>query len=1087
MRDSLTLLLLGTPEMAIGGEPVGIRSAKSRALLCYLAATPGPRSRAELAGLLWGERPDANARGSLRLALTELRREVGRWLDITRDHVCLRENDGCFVDHRRLVQAQAVAEALRLWRGEFLDGVSFCDAPAFSGWLESERVRVRTLLRDLLVRSAPAGSAEVLRLARVVAALDPYDEEAHRLLITSLARAGNRAGALACYEQLRRRLATELGVEPAPETLAVRQELVPRPRQPRRAAPPVPGTELIGRDADVRRLRRLLARERLVTLLGPGGVGKTRLAIAAASDAAPVTGSETAFVSFAGVREEAAVTLLARRLGVDLSPPRPALELLLSALARRSFLLVLDNLEHLPSFDAVIGEVLRVAPRVRVLATSRRRLDVPGQVAVPVAGLAPPAAETLFAERAPAARPAFDPDREAPLVAAICATTGGLPLAIELAAGLLRAVPIAELAQRLGVDTGLLAAAGPAARPRHACMRTVFETSWRLLDAAGQRALAALSTFRDGCTLDAALEVAGTTSQVLVHLVDHSMITLTPSGRYALHPLIQQFAASHLEEDPETCGTVRRRHAAHFARLLDQHAAALQDASDTEVTRVLGPELDNIQLAWAASGEPRFLDHYWTLCLRLRLYEESGAIVLRHLARTREAPHLRARRLWMAAVSAHQLAREAEATRLAREALETLGEPLPASPTGLAAAALAAAVRQAAHRLLPWERTDAAGPEAAQALTLLARLAYFQQDLPTMLATSLRQLNAAERATDPALRAEAYANFTTIVRIAGRGRLAARYGVLADRALAGIRHPTDAANRARLARGLDQLHAGAFVAARRSFAEGRARTLDPRIAEHCAGMLAETALWRGDFAEAAELFATTEDLAVKRVGGDDIGRHWCLTGRAEALLRMDGVAAERIGEVLAGARASADRRRAHERELGLRDGPVRQAVQEMRLLTVAARLALRAPAAEGRAPTADGPPRPAVAQPQSPRAVARAALAEALRLAEGLPAAQPGMFECWAGLAEVLWELAPWPDRAAVHRLHAHLAGYLSRTPGAAARIGWARALVLAAAGRERAARKAAIEAGAAAERLAVPYDRHRATELIRRLAPTRR
>ncbi|TDC98864.1 hypothetical protein E1292_33745 [Nonomuraea deserti] len=277
-------------------------------------------------------------------------------------------------------------------------------------------------------------------------------------------------------------------------------------------------------------------------------------------------------------------------------------------------------------------------------------------------------------------------------------------------------------------------------------------------------------------------------------------------------------------------------------------------------------------------------------------------------------------------------------------------------------------------------------------------------------------------------------------------------------------------------------------------------------------MLAEAALWRGDFAEAAELFAMTEELAVKRVGGDDIGRHWCLTGQAEALLRMDGVAAERIGEVLAGARASADRHRTHERELGLRDGPVRQAVQEMRLLTVSARLALRHPA-EGRpqgARTAEGPPHsprsgdaqpqslPAVdgpspstrsgeAQPQSPEAVAGGALVEALRLAEGLPAAQPGMFECWAGLAEVLWELAPWPDRTAVRRLHTHLAGYLSRTPGAAARIGWARALVLAAAGRERAARKAAIEARSAAERLAVPYDCRRAMELARRLAPTRR
>ncbi|TDE26912.1 hypothetical protein E1295_43570 [Nonomuraea mesophila] len=1062
MGTSLTLLLLGRPELAIGGEPVAIRSAKSRALLCYLAATPGPCPRTELAGLLWGERPDANARGSLRLALTELRREVGRWLDISRDHVRFRESDGCFVDHSRLVRAQAVAEALRLWRGEFLDGVAFCDAPAFSCWLESERARVRSLLRDLLVRCAPAEPDDVVRLARVVTELDPYDEEAHRLLMTSLARAGNRAGALACYEELRRRLATELGVEPAPATQAVRRELAPPPSYARRAALPVPGTELIGRDADVRRLRRLLARERLVTLLGPGGVGKTRLAIAAAGAQA-----EAGFVSFAGVRAEAAVTMLARRLAVDLSPPRPALELLLSALAGRSGLLVLDNLEHLPAFDAVIGEILRVAPGVRILATSRRRLDVPGQAAVLVEGLPGPAAETLFAARALRARPAFDPVREAALVAAICATTGGLPLAIELAAGLLRAVPIEDLAQRLGLDPGLLSAAGPAARPRHNCMRTVFETSWHLLDAEGRQALAALSTFRNGCTLGSALEVARTTSQVLVQLVDHSMLSLAPSGRYVLHPLIQQFAASHLEEDPETCTAVRRRHAAHFARLLDEHATALQDASDTEVTRVLGPELDNIRLAWAASDQPRFLDHYWTLCLRLRLYEESGAVVLRHLARTRETPPLRARRLWMAAVSEHQLAREAEATRLAREALDTVGEPLPSSPAGLAAAALTAAARQAVHRLLPRVRADAAGPEAAQALTLLARLAYFQQDLPTMLAASLRQLNAAERGTDPALRAEAYANFTTIVRIAGRHRLATRYGALADRALAGIERPTDAACRARLARGLDQLHAGAFEQATGSFAEGRARTLDPRMAEHCAGMLAETALWRGDFAQAAELFAATEDLAVKRVGGDDIGRHWCLTGQAEALLRMDGVAVERIGEVLQGARASAERRRTHEKELGLRDGPVRQAVQEMRLLTLSARLALRASV-------------------EDPRGVARAALAEALRLADGLPAAQPGMFECWAGLAEVLWELAPWPDRTAVRRLHTHLTGYLSRTPGAAARIGWARALVLAAAGEERAAGRAALEAVSAAERLAVAYDHHRAMELARRLTPAR-
>ncbi|HEX4812818.1 MAG TPA: hypothetical protein VFV66_08705, partial [Nonomuraea sp.] len=829
---------------------------------------------------------------------------------------------------------------------------------------------------------------------------------------------------------------------------------------------------IAGRERDIRRLRAVLCRERLVTLSGPGGVGKTRLAIAAAEPAhphAPASASkdvaDVAFASFAGVRAEAAVTTLARRLGVDLSPPRPAADLLIAALAGRSTLLVLDNLEHLPAFDAVIREILRAAPGVRVLATSRRRLDVPGQVVVPVEELPGPAAEALFVARATKARPGFDPEREAPLVAAICAATGGLPLAIELAAGLLRAVPCADLAERLGVDPGLLSAAAPATRARHASMRTVFETSWRLLDPAGRAALAALSVFGGGCTLPAALEVAGTTPEVLVHLVDHSMLELTPSGRYTLHPLIQQFAAAHLDDSD-----ARRRHARHYAALLDRHATALQDGSDAEVVRVLGAELDNIRPAWRASGQPRFLDHYWTLCLRLRLYEESVAIVRERLDRPPEDLRLRARLLRMAAVSSHQLARERAATRLARAALDTLGAPLPITPAGLTTALVTAAARQAAHRLVLPSRTEGgaanggetAGAEAAGALTLLARLAYHQQDLPVMLVTSLRQLNAADRSADPALRAEAYANFATIARLAGRHRIATRYGTLADRALAGIGDPDEAVHRARLARGIELLHAGRFEDARRSFAAGRARTIDPRVAENCAGMLAETALWQGEFAKAAALYAETEELAVARVGGDDIGRHWCLTGRAEALLRLDGVPVERIREVLAAARASHERRRTHEKELGLRDSPAARTMQELRLLAVAARL-----------------------DPSQ----ARTALAEALALAGRLPPVQPAMLECWTGLAELVWTAAADAGAGvagrAARRLLGHLARYAARNPGAAARIGWARALVLAAAGRTREARRAAEQAMAAAERLAVGYDQRRA-EALTRLQPCR-
>ncbi|MEV4074353.1 ATP-binding protein [Nonomuraea fuscirosea] len=1144
MRQSLTMLLLGSPDLSVGGTPLRVRSAKTRALLCYLATTTGPQPRSALATLLWGERPEANARGSLRLALSELRAEVGSWLEITRGHVRFREAGECFVDHRVLSGAPAVVTALRLWRGDFMDGVGFCDAPAFGEWVAAERQRMRTLLRSLLPPPGSGASEEVTRLARIMTGLDPYDEEAYRVLMASLAGTGNRAAALACYDELRRRLADELGVAPAPHTQALRRELAPR--APARPGPPLPGTELIGRDAEVGALRALLARERLVTLLGPGGIGKTRLAIAATApdprtDAAskpragPTTppgaggngslpktadengspggngspgekgspggnGSpvETVFVSFAGVRAEAAVTTLARRLDVDLAPPRPALDLLLADLSarRRRLLLVLDNLEHLPAFDAVIGAVLCSSPSVRVLATSRRRLSLPGQATVTVEGLPGPAAEALFAVRARAARPAFDPDHEAAPVAAICAATGGLPLAIELVAGLLRAVPCADLARRLGADPGLLSAAGPAARPRHACMRTVFETSWRLLDPDGQRTLAALSVFGGGCTLEAALGVARTSLDVLVRLVDHSMIRLTSAGRYVIHPLIQQLAAERLS--PADLLAARRRHAACFAGLLDRHADALQDASDTEVTAVLGAELDNIRPAWAASGDPDFLDRYWTLCLRLHLYEESRAVLRRHLDGTHENRLLRARHLWMAGTSEHHLANDLDATRLARAALDTLGEPLPESRTGLIVTCLTAATRQTAHRLTPpllslgREREDGGredgGREAAQALTMLARLAYHQQDLLTMLAASLRQLNAAERTRDPALRAEAHANAATIARVAGLHRTATRYATLADRALAEVGHAAEAAHRARLARGLDQLYAGAFEAARRSFTECRARTLTPRVAENCTGMLAETALWQGDFETAAELFADTAEQAARRVGGDDIGRHWCLTGQVEAMLRIDGMAPERIRRVLEAARASTERRRTREKELGLRDGPVMRTIQDMRLRTATARLHLRThhpdDAFGPRARALTGGPLvtdDAVAVREVPAKV----VAEVLALAGRLPAGQRGMLECWAGLAELLWALPGPPDRASARLLHGHLSRYQARNPGAAARIGWARALVLAVAGRNGPAEKAAYRALAAADRLAAPYDRDRAEAVIRHLTRT--
>ncbi|MFI6483224.1 ATP-binding protein [Nonomuraea sp. NPDC050663] len=1141
MGDPLRILLLGPPDLLLGDRPLPIRSAKARALLYYLAATRTPRSRAELAGLLWGERPDARARGSLRLAVLELRRDAGAWLDISRDRIALRLGPGCFVDHAALAGEPGVEQALRLWRGDFLDGVGLDDAPAFTAWLEGERQRTRLMLRQVVLRHAGHPDAALVRLARVLTALDPLDEEAGRLLMAALAGTGNRAAALTSYEALRRGLREELGVAPAPETVALREELARAggreelARAGGRAAPgvsgraglPVPRTSLVGRRAEIEQVLALLVTERLVTLHGPGGVGKTRLAIAAAQrwDGE----GERAFVSFVGVHAEAVVTTLARRLGVDLSPPRPAEDLLVAALADRPVLLVLDNLDHLPGFDVVLARVLRAAPGVRVLATSRRRPAVPEQVCVAVRGLAGPTAEALFAERAQTASPwgqVPKPGGSPALVAAVCAATGGLPLAIELAASLLRALPLEEVARRLATDPDLLAAPESAPRRRHGSLRAVFEASWRLLDPPAQQALAALSVFRGGFTLDAALEVAPTSWRVLVRLADHCMIHLDPAGRYHLHPIIQQYAGSHLpyRAEPEVVG----RHTAYFARLLRGHA--VEDGLDGAAARILGAELDNLRLALArGDGDPSFLDRYWTLCLRLRLYEEGLAVLSRRLERTADPSRLRARWLRLSGVMLYQLGRDPDAAGHAVAALRALDRDWPASAPALMTALVRDVLghlwqragvqgvlghlwrrtrgRDVLSRL--WQRAPAAlgqvrrqrargggcdpdAAEAAQALALIALLAYRRHDLAAMLAASAGQANTAWRSGDAALRAEAYAHLAISLRVAGRRRLADRIGHRADTDL--VRHAVpstagpapsrhgvppagpvpprhefghgDAADRARLARGLSHLNAGRLREARLVLTECRGRTVDPRLAETCAGLLAETAVWQGDFAAARDLFAETAELAASRVG-DEVGRHWCLTGTAETLLRIDGTDPGEILAILERARAAEERRRTHGALLGVRDDPAARLVQEIRLLTATARLHAR-----------PGPP-----SDRDPRATL-AELDHILALAARLPRTQPGMIECWSGLAELAHLHASTPDRAARRRLRVldrHLARYIDRYPGAAARLGWGRALLHQARGHHRRAGAHARRALAAATRMDVAYDAGRAATVSSR------
>jgi DNA-binding SARP family transcriptional activator len=394
-------------------------------------------SRSALAGLLWSDLPEATARANLRLVLTKLRRVLPDHLQVTRQAVTLASDRPVWVDALEVTRVAASGQdggellaAVRLCRGEFLEGFGVPGAPLFDEWMAGRRAAVRADMLAVMDRAVTLArdrgdGATGVEVGRRMVELEPLHEEAHRALMWFLATGGQRSAALAQYETCRYVLGEELGAEPSAATVALRDEIAgaggftgletPRPDEATRAdatvAPrtaavatpdlPLPLTTLVGREPELARLRDLLDDPtcRLVTLVGPGGIGKTRLALEVAAAREDRHPDGVVFVSFVGTspaqREEAAdlvVADLARALGVSLAVPRDPLELLADHLTGRELLLVLDNLEQLGDAAGALAELLRRAPGVQVLVTSRRRLGLGVEWLVEVPGLPYPPA-----------------------------------------------------------------------------------------------------------------------------------------------------------------------------------------------------------------------------------------------------------------------------------------------------------------------------------------------------------------------------------------------------------------------------------------------------------------------------------------------------------------------------------------------------------------------------------------------------------------------------------------------------------------------------------------------------------------------
>jgi predicted ATPase len=476
---------------------------------------------------------------------------------------------------------------------------------------------------------------------------------------------------------------------------------------------------------------------------------------------------------------------------VSLAVPRNPLELLADHLTGRELLLVLDNLEQLLDAAGVVGELLRRAPGVQMLATSRRRLGLGLEWLVEVPGLPYPPAEAgmeaagyeavqLFAARARLLRPGF-PAADAEGAGCVCRLVAGVPLAIELAARWVRSASPAAIADRLAGDLDLLATSAPDVERRHQSLRSVIDWSWQLLTDDERSVLARLSVLRGGFDLEAAAAVAGATLPLLAGLVDQSMVAVGEDGRYDMHELLRQYAAERLAGDPADGQATRERHAQHYAGLLPDPAEAAAGGEGA-----LDAEVENLRAAtdWLighadATRLDAHLVRLWPLYQRRGWFREAQAVLTAALEHAGVPVTEQARWHRLLGEAYMELGEVRPARQHFERTLALLGSSMPASTLGWLDVLASQALQRRLWRLRPGgvvergqERRIRAGERAA--CWQMGEACYVLEDWSPLLPLALFGLNQAERAGRPDLTARTQIGVGMITSIVGLRRLSRR-------------------------------------------------------------------------------------------------------------------------------------------------------------------------------------------------------------------------------------------------------------------------------------------------------------------------
>jgi predicted ATPase/DNA-binding SARP family transcriptional activator/Tfp pilus assembly protein PilF len=652
--SSLEISLFGNIDIRLNGEPVAFPTDKALALFIYLVVESDRTHRREaLAGYLWPEQPQENALQSLRQAFTHLRkilphhdgsqpfmvvdRQTARfnpdsdyWLDITEFRLlhnkCKRHNhrrnEACFPCHSRYKRM------VNLYKGNFLAQFQIVDSNYFNDWALLMRESLHRLTFDAFcnlidVTQRRGDLPLAIEYAWRQVDHDRWREESHVLLMSLLAKNGQRSAALAQYERCRGILKDELGVDPARQSVqlfeSIRDDDCLKNNDKNsnctsleQSLPNLPG-QLIGREGEFHELVEWIANpeNHLITICGQGGLGKSRLALELAHAHLGFFADGVVYVSLVNVEPTAGILpSLVEAFRIPVFQNRSLREQVHEFLRGREMLIVLDNLDQLVDELDDLGELLAREPGLLFLVTSRERLWLQEEWVYPLACLEVPPAQfisnqvdgyssvQLFVLRAQQANAGFNLNDNANLVTEICRLVDGLPLAIELSAAWVGIRSLQEIVSDLKKSSTNLHSPLRNAPTRHSSVWAALITSWSRLSTVQQTNLSKLSVFRGGFSTTFAQQIAGIAEDQLEELVNKSLVRKTGVERFELHELIRQFASEKLDLDLDVKRHTQETHLQYVGVWLDEQNRKLQGGNQQTVLQEFLFELENIYAAW---------------------------------------------------------------------------------------------------------------------------------------------------------------------------------------------------------------------------------------------------------------------------------------------------------------------------------------------------------------------------------------------------------------------------------------------------------------------------------------------------------